>query len=333
MWRTKGTKRFVDELEYLSKEHNISRFHFLDSSYENPYMNSERMKQIAKEILRRKLNITYYINVRADFHKIATIELLQLLVRSGLNTVFVGVESFNEADLVLYNKRISVEDNIKTIEILKDNLIRTDIGLINFHPYTTLDNLRNNAIMLHKYGFSSRLLLRNKLMVFTGCALFDKIKKDNLLTGVFYEIKDYKFINKEVEILNQYIEQYINNINRMNDDVLIKLDVYEHRHLSLLAHLKHYFELEKDQTAVKIVEEYEANIGAILADLNNKNTSWFIKLLDLSEQGWSNECADDIMNTYMSANYLKDLFGKFKQNNLLLYIKLAKINKEYAKLL
>lgn len=187
--------------------------------------------------------------------------------------------------------------------------------------------------MLHKYGFSSRLLLRNKLMVFTGCALFDKIKKDNLLTGVFYEIKDYKFINKEVEILNQYIEQYINNINRMNDDVLIKLDVYEHRHLSLLAHLKHYFELEKDQTAVKIVEEYEANIGAILADLNNKNTSWFIKLLDLSEQGWSNECADDIMNTYMSANYLKDLFGKFKQNNLLLYIKLAKINKEYAKLL
>lgn len=35
----------------------------------------------------------------------------------------------------------------------------------------------------------------------------------------------------------------------------------------------------------------------------------------------------------MSANYLKDLFGKFKQNNLLLYIKLAKINKEYAKLL
>lgn len=333
VWRGKSVKRFVDEIEFLVNQYGITKFHFLDSSYENPYYNSNRIKEIAEEIISRNLNISYYVNMRADFHRIATDDLMSLLVNSGLNTIFIGIESFNEQDLRLYSKSATVEDGIRTINVLKKYSIRTDIGFINFHPYTTIDNLYNNAIHLHKFGFSSRLLLVNKLMVFKGTTLYQKMKRDKLFESEFYEIKDYKYIDNKVAIVDSYIENYIKRTNDSNDGILNKLDIYEHRHWSLISHLKHYFSKLSDGNALSIVDKYEEDMSILLDELNDRNTKWFIGILDIVKGEWDEYKADQIMKMYIGEDYLIDLLKKFNSNNLILYRNIIKIRKEYARLL
>lgn len=332
-WRSKSIERFIDEIEYLASELNISRFHILDSSFENPHYNYDRINKIANEIVKRNLNITYYINMRSDFYKFATDELLTLLIDSGLNTIFIGAESFNAEDLRLYNKQASVDDSIKTIELLNNYSIKTDLGFINFHPYSTIEGLYNNAQLLCKYGFSSRLLLRNKLMVFKGTALYTKMKNDHLFEGEFYEIKNYKFVTEKVSTINSYIENVIKEKNNMNDNILIKLDLYEHRHLSLIVHLKHYFKKIMDYNALLIVDEYEKNLRKLLNELNIRNTQWFLSLLDLISNKWDEDIADHIIETHIGDEYLNNLLKEFNKNNLILYNKLVKINKKYLILL
>lgn len=331
-WRSKSVARFVDEIQYIVKEYNINRFHFLDSSFENPYLNSDRISNIAKEILARNLNITYYINMRADFHKIASEELLTLMIASGVNTIFIGVESFNSDDLKIFNKIATIDDAVKTIEVLKKFNIEVDLGLINFHPYSSLQGLRTNAYMLGKYGFASRLLIRNRLMVFKGTPIYDKIKNDNLLVGKYSDLREYLFVDKKVAIINTFLNSYMNNIKN-SGSILLKLDTYVTRHISLIIHLKHYFNMCKDESAFQIVVDYEKKVRSILDDLNNRNTKWFLELVDLMENRWFEDAAMNIMNKYISKEHLDNTIVKFNKINLILFNNLLKINKDYANLL
>ncbi|MGE5632643.1 MAG: hypothetical protein ACM3TR_16350 [Caulobacteraceae bacterium] len=49
-----------------------------------------------------------------------SIELMKLLVKSGLSGVCIGIESGNEFDLKLYGKITTVDDNVKSVVTLEE---------------------------------------------------------------------------------------------------------------------------------------------------------------------------------------------------------------------
>ena len=299
----------------------------MDSSFENPYFNQQRILLIAEEIIKRRLNISYYINIRASFHKIATPELMQKMIDSGLVNVFVGIESFFEEDLRLFNKSSTLEDGERILQVLQQYPVNIDIGLINFHSKSTIISLRKNAQTLQKYNLSSRLSILNRLMIYKGTPLYDYLETENMVQGEYYELTNYKFSDPRIEVLNHFIFDIIKNENL--NPLLSELDLFEHRHITLVYHMKHYLKNLGDFDSLAIVVKYEKKLELWLSKLNEINTSWFMELLDLLENGWNEKEAAAIFIKDMNRETISQYLRQLKNDNLQLYRKLSKQNRDY----
>ena len=203
-WRGRSPKNVVDEIEMLVKKYDFHTYDFVDSTFEDPgHKGKMRIKEIAKEIINRKLDIFYNCCFRAENWSEKDHDLLKLLVDSGLEKVNIGFESGNARGLKILNKRATVEDNWRTIETLRQfPFIYITFGFIMLHPYSTLQDIRDNAKFLHDTGMGQ--VIRHyfwMLEVYPGTLLEEQLKRDNLLDKQ-YDIDDgmykYHFQNPEV---------------------------------------------------------------------------------------------------------------------------------------
>lgn len=203
-WRGRSPKNVVDEIEMLVKKYDFHTYDFVDSTFEDPgHKGKMRIEAIAKEIISRKLDIFYNCCFRAENWSEKDHDLLKLLVDSGLEKVNIGFESGNARGLKILNKRATVEDNWRMIETLRHfPFIYITFGFIMLHPYSTLQDIRDNAKFLHDTGMGQ--VIRHyfwMLEVYPGTLLEEQLKRDNLLDKQ-YDIDDgmykYHFQNPEV---------------------------------------------------------------------------------------------------------------------------------------
>jgi tRNA A37 methylthiotransferase MiaB len=92
---------FVDKVEKVMGETNNSGFHFVDEAAP-PKM----LKAIAEELLLRKLNISWWTNIR--FEKTFTDELCELLAKSGCIAVTGGLEVASDRLLTKMKKGVDI---------------------------------------------------------------------------------------------------------------------------------------------------------------------------------------------------------------------------------
>lgn len=108
-WRGASPKRVVDEIERLVHKYNFHTFDFVDSTFEDPdggRIGKARVRRIAEEILERGLKIYYNVCMQAyNWHE-EDEPLLDLLWRSGLEKVNVGIESGSETGLKRWQKNL-----------------------------------------------------------------------------------------------------------------------------------------------------------------------------------------------------------------------------------
>lgn len=326
-WRAKSHKIVVDEIEQLAREDGITRFRFLDSSFENPYFNSERMNQIADELIKRDLNITYFVNFRTSAHRILNDSLMRKLIQSGLISVFLGIESFDRNDLRIFNKSCTEEDLYKAIEMFQNYPIYLNIGMINFHPYATTISLRKNAEMLQKYHFSGKLLFLRELSLFDGTPIYHRAKQDNLIRGNYRQVYNYKFNDPRVQSIYDYFQEL-----RKRYPDLLKLETYSTSYSHLLSHLKRYLSKIEDQRAMEYVEVYGKKLTDNLTMLGNEFTRFALALIDLSEKGWNNIEADLVFDKILGTLFFTELVKKLELNHLVLQKNLLRVNPEFISL-
>lgn len=111
----------VDRMEALMQQTGVSGFHFTDEAAP-PVV----LRKLAEEILKRKLTVSYWTNIR--FEKSYNQELCYLLAQSGCIAVSGGLEVASPRVLELINKGI-------TIDIARE----------------CMKNLANAGIMTHAY--------------------------------------------------------------------------------------------------------------------------------------------------------------------------------------
>jgi radical SAM superfamily enzyme YgiQ (UPF0313 family) len=328
-WRGRSVEKVLDEIEYITEKYNIKTFNFIDESIEDPGTDLKRLRDIARGIVKRRLNISYFGDIRSNFHRKATPELMELLKESGLCGVCVGIESANEPDMKLYGKLATIEDNIKIIQLLQNYEIIIQPGFINFNPYSTFDGLKKNIAFLEKYGFTCNLYyVVSRAIMYKGTYLYLKTKKDSLLITreSQYNENRYRFVDERIEHLYNHIDAYFSTIDKNFNADLIDLSYFSNGFLTLLNYLKRQFKLNKEIKGFNYVVQHENQNKQILADINHHAAQWFKKLLSLAENGWDAGKAGEISNTNLSPDYIKNSAAMLRKNEIRLNKILVKMN-------
>ena len=120
----------VDRMEEIVKQTGQSGFHFVDEAA-SPVM----LRKLAEEILRRKLTVSYWTNVR--FEKAFTPELTFLMAKSGCIAVSGGLEVASARILKLINKGITIEIASESMKNLTEAGIMTHAYLMYGFPTET----------------------------------------------------------------------------------------------------------------------------------------------------------------------------------------------------
>jgi radical SAM superfamily enzyme YgiQ (UPF0313 family) len=137
-------------MDYLFNQKNCSVFLFHDDDF--PVKSDARhnwLQKFCNELERTGLNnkIMWKINCRPDEVQEETFLMMK---RNGLFQVFLGIEDGTDEGLKMLNKQMTVEGNIKGVNILKKLGIGFDYGFMLFQPSTTYESLNRNLDFLRQ---------------------------------------------------------------------------------------------------------------------------------------------------------------------------------------
>ncbi|MER7481281.1 radical SAM protein [Streptomyces sp. NPDC126510] len=218
-WRGRSAESVVDEVEHLVREHHFRTLDFVDSTFEDPdggRVGKKRVRAIAQGFLDRGLDIYYNVCMRAENWDDTPEDhdLLDLMVRSGLEKVNVGIESGVPEELLLWDKRATVENNVTVIRMLREHGIYLAMGFIPFHPYATVESLVENAKFLRAHAGHNLRRLTERLEVYPGTTIETKMAADGLLGDNYrksLDPYDYRFKDERVQKLAVHYASLYNN--------------------------------------------------------------------------------------------------------------------------
>ncbi|MBK1811295.1 hypothetical protein JHL18_11725 [Clostridium sp. YIM B02505] len=205
--RYRSITNIMDEIDNLVYKHNCKFVAFSDPSFCNSENRFQRLEELYIQLSKRDYWIQFYMNLRAEVIDDALVPYIKKLTEVGLGKIFVGIESFNDADLKLYGKLADMKKNINTISILnKIPSLELECGNIWFQPYTSVEGLLNNVINTQKMEVPIHLhQMINKVRIYSCTTLTKKIMKDGLLdadcnqSSKRFSFKyNYKFKSNEV---------------------------------------------------------------------------------------------------------------------------------------
>ena len=202
--RFRSPKNVVDEIESLVSSMGTKHFRFSDDDFIGPGDKSrERVIQLIDELRVRKLDITFSMECRADE---VDAEILKLLKDAGLSELFLGIESSVQRQLDTYNTHITVEQNRRAIDIVRDSGVKFRAGFIMFDPYMTVDELAQNLQFLSETKLAEetinifKLPFLTKLNLYHGVPLVEQVRKDGLLIEKGLDL-DYKYQDRKVRFI------------------------------------------------------------------------------------------------------------------------------------
>lgn len=324
-WRGRSVPNCLDEIEIINEQYGISVFNFIDSSFEDPYIDLRRIKEIAQGILDRNLHISYFIDVRAEINRRLTDETMLLLKKSGLIAVCIGIEAGNEQDLKLYNKIANIEDNHKVIEMFQSYDVSISPGFINFNPYSNLQTLRQNIGFLRKYGYSIRFF--TFLDIYKGTTLYNKVCNDSLFCykpSENYEF-NYKYIDETAMKIAQYFYKYKKQLNYTPNRYFNKMDFYFEIYPHLLGYYKRELLVNQSTEALQVLENHVIQYKQIRKSFDQRCAHWINSVLDASQIEYDENLLDEIKNEYMDENYFISIVESFNNIKNTLYVQLSRL--------
>ena len=129
-YETATIELVVDRMEAIMQQTGQSGFHFVDEAAP-PVL----LRKLSEEIIRRKLTVSYWTNVR--FEKSFTPELCYLMAKSGCIAISGGLEVASPRILKLINKGITIETARESMKNFAEAGIMTHAYLMYGFPTET----------------------------------------------------------------------------------------------------------------------------------------------------------------------------------------------------
>jgi len=123
-WKARSAESVLEELRYLKQNYNIKTVMFFDEVFT---LDKKRVEKIARAMISERLKIKWYCNSRVD---IINKDLLQKMKQAGCTAVSMGIESGSQKIIGGADKRVSVEESAKAIQMVKDAGIKAYCSFI-----------------------------------------------------------------------------------------------------------------------------------------------------------------------------------------------------------
>jgi anaerobic magnesium-protoporphyrin IX monomethyl ester cyclase len=172
LYRMRNPKDVVDEIEYLKKNYEFDELYFDD---DNMVAKKEHIDEICKEIIKRKLKISWLCmgDGRVDD------ETLELLSRAGCSCYKFGLEHFDEAVLEAIPKPLTKKRSLGIIEKCRKLKMRSYVNLIVGLPQSSY----NKDLELLKDVFQAKpdLIQISIAIPYPGTRFFETAKEKKWL--------------------------------------------------------------------------------------------------------------------------------------------------------
>ena len=205
IWRTRSIKNIVDEIEVLYKQ-GVKYIKMVDDSFIDGIRDEKWCEDFANEIEKRNIKVKLRGQIRAD--KI-TDSILYNLRRAGFFSFACGIENGSQTALTRMNKKATLEDNKKALELFKKYDYIVQMGYILFDSETTIKELEDNYDFLQKYDFAVTKGIFSEMFSAEGTKLNSKLKNENkLIEGNFLQN------NNKYEIENISVKKVYNALKK-----------------------------------------------------------------------------------------------------------------------
>ena len=130
-YRAPAAATVVDHMEHVMQQTGRTGFHFVDEA-----LPPKLLKEMAEEILKRGLAVSFWGNIR--FEKAYTAELCDLLAEAGMVAVSGGLEVASDRLLKLMDKGVTIQQTVEACRHLRDAGIMVHTYLMYGFPTETL---------------------------------------------------------------------------------------------------------------------------------------------------------------------------------------------------
>jgi len=145
-WRAVSAERFVDQLELLRTDYGVDVAMIAD---EIPSLDAARWERILDLLIERDLGIVLLLETRVN-DILRDAALLPKYRRAGIEHIYVGVESVNQATLDLFRKDTKVEEGRRAIELINAHDIISETSFVMGMPQETKEDMER-TIELAKF--------------------------------------------------------------------------------------------------------------------------------------------------------------------------------------
>lgn len=200
----------VDELEFLYKEHGINNFHFNDPVINMP---AGHLETICREILRRKLKITWSGFFREDYLDRKNI---RLFAEAGCNCFSFSPDGLCDESLKILGKNLTADDILKAAALAAQTEV---CSMYHFMVNVPGENeqtiekglsLLDRIYELHNAKRNLGTLVLNNIRLLPGTPLAELAQKEgtirpetDLLYPTYYNPSPYEALRYRLETYHQ----------------------------------------------------------------------------------------------------------------------------------
>jgi radical SAM superfamily enzyme YgiQ (UPF0313 family) len=164
----------VDELEYLNKSFNATKFTFCDDAFT---IDQPRIEELCKEIKTRNLKIMWNCGTRVDK---VTKKLLITMKDAGCVSVWFGVESGSQEVLDVMHKGISTSQTITAIGWVRELGLTPVPNVLLGYPGETKESAWQTMKFVQKVS-PDNLAFYNIATPLPGTPMYDLVKENGWL--------------------------------------------------------------------------------------------------------------------------------------------------------
>jgi len=197
-FRRRSPERVADEMAALYRERGIRQFVFHDDNFlvPSPARNHERFEALAKALESRGVrDIGLVIKCRPQD---ADASVLRRLRDMGLLRIFFGVETGTEAGLRCLNRKHTVADSERTLDLCKSLGISAQFTIMVFHPDATMATVRDDIAFMRRHADQALNFCRAE--IYAGTPLEQRMIAEGRARGD-YLARVYSFGDPSVELL------------------------------------------------------------------------------------------------------------------------------------
>lgn len=222
-FRYKNPKLVVNEMKDLIDKYDIKKLSFCDEDFFGDENGVKRALEIFRLLIEENIKIALHVNTRVKtVIQLANKDLLKLCTDAGVVYMYVGLESYNDAALVRYDKNISTSDIDYVVNELDKHKILINPGLITFDPELSIDEVKNNIDLFRRINYYDAFIFTRRLIVYPNAS--QKIRELQINEDYFTHLPTKLLYNAMSKYLDLIFPKYINlNRNLITEELKNKL--------------------------------------------------------------------------------------------------------------